>query len=200
MQTISEDVLVQDPLLPSLRGSETNFDKLLRYFRGNEDALTPQLEKELERWKFADEQIRKYSNSDVVRILIERYKYNRITAYRDINHAQRLFGELNKTQREYARNVLYEAQLRIAKKAESIGDFKTATVALANAAKLQGLDKPDAEALDFTSIQIGQIVITGDPHLAGITDAPSVEEVRKKFRRSLKVVTDESYTPYEEED
>ncbi len=124
----------------------TALDTIVIAFKNNAiDDLPEVLKKELERWSMADDLIRTYKDTKaIITILCDRFKISMATAYRDIGNAKRLFGSIRITDKDYYKDLYAEQLEEYAKLSAVKHDYKTATLALKEAAEIRGLKDGDA--------------------------------------------------------
>lgn len=145
----------------------TNYDRIKAWMLEPEKskALTPTDKEVLERWDFADTQLRRFPKKKMVAEMIrKKFKGSVSRAYLDIYNAQRLFGSVHPFQKEWWRNFLIEDILVLLEAARKRADLKAWNAAHANLIKAAGLEKVDEDKVDpeiiskhnfFTVIQIG---------------------------------------------
>lgn len=101
---------------------------------------------------------------DIKSKLMKRYSISAEQAYRDIRHAIRLFGEVNKSEKEGERHMLKELALETFREARKQHDLKQMNAAISNLIKLGGHDREDPDAPDWEKLKAGLYpIILDDP-------------------------------------
>ena len=113
------------------KGRDTSFDKIFAYYLNPDKyTLTPKQEEIKERWLAAwTLRLKKKSPTKVAQILQETYKeqnLSRAQAFRDVQNAEKLYGNVINADRVGRMAIHYEYALEAYKKALKAGDYKAA--------------------------------------------------------------------------
>lgn len=109
-----------------------------------------------------------HSDEQARRIHAKNYGLKDRTAYRDVQNALYVFGEVSRTDKEGRRQQMYEWCVRALQMAKDQGDVKSMNRALENMMRLTGADQPDGDSPDFERLA-PSLVVTALPQ--GIEDA-----------------------------
>lgn len=121
-----------------------------------------------------------YSKEQTVQLLQEMAVVGSVTeAYRVCNCSERLFGEINQSNKEGLRYILTENFMAIYRKARKEDNLKEANRALENVAKINNLFDPNQAPIDWSKIIIPIPVYTSDPNVLKetITEEADFEEI-----------------------
>ena len=102
------------------------------------------------------------SRKDIKSKLMKRYSISAEQAYRDIRHAIRLFGHVQKSEKEGLRHITLELAMETFRFARQEKDIKQMNAAIANIIKLGGLDREDPNAPDWEKLKAGLYPIVLD--------------------------------------
>lgn len=93
---------------------------------GGEASLSPLQQRLLERWRFADEQIRdgKLKRSDIAKLIIDKFQVSRDTAFRDLVNAENVFSSSFPMNKKYQIGLLIEEYTQHIKVAALGKDWK----------------------------------------------------------------------------
>jgi hypothetical protein len=107
------------------------------------------------------------NRQQAVNIVMAKFSITRSQAYRDINDAINLFGDITKSKKEGTRHLLTEKLFLLASKAEASGDLQTAEKCYGQIAKIEGL---------FDGTRVDMQIIYAKLHLPDIhfTNKPEV--------------------------
>jgi len=96
-----------------------------------------------------------HSFEQSVPLLMSRFDLSRATAYRMLNHATRLFGDVTQTNKQGLRHILYEYSMKVFQLAATMKppDLKQMNTAIKNMAMLKGLHSEDTSAFDAELLQ-----------------------------------------------
>ncbi len=96
-----------------------------------------------------------HSFEQSVPLLMNRFDLSRATAYRMLNHATKLFGDVTQTSKQGLRHILYEYSMKVFQLAASQKppDLKQMNTAIKNMAMLKGLHAEDTSAFDAELLQ-----------------------------------------------
>jgi len=100
-----------------------------------------------------------HSIQQAIPVLQEQFGYSESSAYRDINNAIKLFGNVLKSDKEGHRYIVYEFAVKTFQLAAKNGDHKSMAAATNNMIKLLGLDRDNPDAPDFSKLQPPPIVM-----------------------------------------
>lgn len=114
-------------------------------------------------------------------LLMSRFDISRATAYRMLNNATRLFGDVTQTNKQGLRHILYEYSMKVFQLAATMKppDLKQMNTAIKNMAMLKGLNSDDTSAFDAELLQAHTYLIQ---IASGAEKAPS-RWMSPKFRR-----------------
>jgi hypothetical protein len=121
-----------------------------------------------------------YSKEQTVQLLQEIGIVGSIAeAYRVCNCAERLFGDVNQSNKEGLRYILTENFMAIYRKARKDDNLKEANRALENVAKINNLFDPNQAPIDWSKIIIPIPVYTSDPNVlkGPVTEDGEYEEI-----------------------
>ena len=96
-----------------------------------------------------------HSFEQSVPLLMSRFDLSRATAYRRLNEATKLFGDVTQTNKQGLRHILYEYSMKVFQLAASQKppDLKQMNTAIKNMAMLKGLHAEDTSAFDAELLQ-----------------------------------------------
>ncbi|WP_266206249.1 hypothetical protein [Pontibacter kalidii] len=96
-----------------------------------------------------------HSFEQSVPLLMNRFDLSRATAYRMLNNATKLFGDVTQTSKQGLRHILYEYSMKVFQLAASQKppDLKQMNTAIKNMAMLKGLHAEDTSAFDAELLQ-----------------------------------------------
>lgn len=96
-----------------------------------------------------------HSFEQSVPLLMSRFALSRATAYRRLNEATKLFGDVTQTSKQGLRHILYEYSMKVFQLAASQKppDLKQMNTAIKNMAMLKGLNAEDTSAFDAELLQ-----------------------------------------------
>jgi hypothetical protein len=145
---------------------DNTFEKLLAYYQGEEGSITDKEREILDRWEKADDIIRKHgTGKDGVNMMMTRCGVSRAAAYRDIAAAQRFFGSMQRSEKDYWRVLIREMILETRRLAFAKNDLKAMNAAEANLIRVMGLDKDDPEMPDFSKLEKHEYTIGLPPEV-----------------------------------
>ena len=131
-------------------GKAPLLDRMMKAYMGSEDveaALNNEDQLILQRWKVVHMLSLQHrpciSTRNIVNTLIKDFGVSEITAVRDISNAQKLFGHINKANKDFKRAIYVEWLEQIASLAEIKGDLKSAVAALDKAQEILRLGIKD---------------------------------------------------------
>lgn len=137
------------------REKVTHLDAIRAYYedtRGHVE-LTPAQEEYRQRLSSAHALLLKKSQRHkVIKTQMKLFGISEKTANTDINNAIRLWGNINRADKEGMRYLLYEKAMRIFSIAEKSQDLGAMTATLTLSMKLLGLDRDEPEMPDFAKL------------------------------------------------
>jgi hypothetical protein len=123
-------------------------DRFKEIVIGRRNGTQKQLE-QLARFRFAFSlACEGYSSWTVANALEEKYLISKAQAYRLITDAKYIFGDATQFVKAGERRAMYEYLMKLAKKAESAGDFTTARNCIKDAIELMGFDKESESGVE----------------------------------------------------
>jgi hypothetical protein len=129
------------------------------YLNGTE--LTDKQEAIRARWSASFSLLCNYhSVQQAVPVLKKQFNISEGQAYRDINSAIRLFGNVLKSDKEGHRYIVYELAMKTYQVAAKNGDYKAMAASVQNMIKLLGLDREDPDLPDFGRMKPSINIIT----------------------------------------
>lgn len=144
---------IRNYVMPTNKPGKANLlDRMMRaYFSAEdiEDTLDEEDQKILKRWKVVHMLSLQHRpcirNRDIINTLMKDFGVSDITAVRDIANAQKLFGHINKANKDFKRAIYVEWLEQIASLAEVKGDLKSAVAALDKAQEILRLGVKDED-------------------------------------------------------
>lgn len=140
----------------------TTFDKIKDWYFSKDGTveLSPKVEKIRLRWSKAWTLLNNFhSPSQAAMVLEKETGVKQAQAFRDVRNAINLFGDVNKSSKEGYRHILYEYSMKALQLAIKDKDLTEMNRAIANMAKLKGLDREDPDIPDFSRLDIGTIEV-----------------------------------------
>lgn len=127
-----------------------------------------------------------YSVRDLVKHLKATFEISQAQAYEDIANAK-YFHHLAKPRedKEFARGWLAEQLKRWIAICEHEKDFKSVAALVKNLIIVEGHDKHDADAPDYSKIQPPELIIVNDPREA-IPNLPEVKDADKLLKEFMR--------------
>jgi hypothetical protein len=120
-------------------------------------ALSPALEKRLDKIDFVDNLLRNgRSPKQVLVFMQKRFKeenISRATAYRYMADAKYVYGTINREDKEYWKGVLIDMTMETRSRARQAGDYKTMASCENTLYKIVGLDKDEIDLPPLDKIQ-----------------------------------------------
>lgn len=148
------------PILPE--NKTTTKDKVISWYISDEGEveLSENEEKQRLRWVKAYGLLCKgCSPFKAVPILMRVTGVSEAQAYRDIKNAISIFGDVQKSEKEGYRNILFEYAMKTYRLAAKKGNLREMNRAIGNMAMLKGLDRDDPDLPDFTLFQPHEVNI-----------------------------------------
>lgn len=157
---------------------DPNYDLILIAFKTNQvESLSEKLREELNRWDYTDNILRTYQDAKTVRgFIMEKFGVSMATAYRDVKNAKRFFGSINITDKDFYRQLYAESLEELHKLSIAKGDYKTAALALKEAAEIRCLKESDDIQQLYSDLEASKFVITINV-TSGDSDKPKVTEI-----------------------
>lgn len=174
---------------PALRTSDkdNSFDKITAYyFKGAK--LSETQEGIRKRWEQGFSLVTDGRNtpSQAADILSEQHKISKSQAFKDISNAEMLFGQLNITNKEGKRAILFELTMKIYVQANQDGDLKQMNAAMSNLIKISGVDRDSASPFDASQIQPPSVIINMNPESLGIKKDKGLDALFKDLENYRK--------------
>lgn len=156
---------------------KTLVDKMLQWAGGDvglEDfGFTDREKQQYERWKAIDGLLREHqpnlSVKAIAKIIINKFGISERQFFIDYKDTQAFFGKSIARNKDYLIQLRVEHLRRLAEKAERVGDFKAAVLAIKEANKLDGLydaDNPfDSDDFLQSVYQLPVVFIDGDGNI-----------------------------------
>ncbi|SDT15619.1 hypothetical protein SAMN05192545_2895 [Maribacter dokdonensis] len=131
--------------LPST-GKDPHFERILASYLDSSKIELSALEIDLKtRWEAAFSLLLNFhSREQAVKVLREQFGYNLATAYRDINKALSLFGDITKSRKEGWRYIIFEYNQKLFQMATKDRDLKEMGKCLDRMIRLADLDKEES--------------------------------------------------------
>ncbi len=132
-----------------VKTGDSTFDKIYAYYVDSEKyTLTEKQQQIRERWLSAwTLRLQFHSKTQAVEVLCDKFGYTRAQGFRDLQNAERLFGNVLKTQREGTLAILYEYSHKFFQMAIKAKDLKAMGKALELMGKYGDLD--NGNDIDF---------------------------------------------------
>jgi len=130
----------------SLITKDSHFEKILAsYIDEGKITLTPLEEEMKKRWEAAFSLLLNFhSREQCVKVLQQQFGGSMATAYRDINRALALFGDVTQTRKEGMRYIIFEYNQKLFQMATKDKNLEAMGKCLDRMIKLSDLDKDDA--------------------------------------------------------
>jgi len=133
--------------LPALNISDTHFENILAsYLEEKQITLSPLEEEMKKRWEAAFSCLLNFhSREQTVKVLMGQFGgISMATAYRDINRALSLFGDITKSRKEGWRYIIFEYNQKLFQMATKDKNLETMGKCLDRMIKLADLDKEES--------------------------------------------------------
>jgi hypothetical protein len=170
--------------------TDTTLERIFSFYV-NSTEITEKEEQIRMRWEAAYSLILQYGNTQTVLPLLEnKFEIKRAQAYRDINNCLKLYGDVNKSNKQAKRNLLSQLAMKIYELAagETPPNLDQMTKALTLAAKVEGLDKEDPEMPDFKNFTQHNYNIVCDPKILGMEEIPDLEAKIAAFKKKKQII------------
>lgn len=128
-----------------LKHRDTTFDKIYAYYINPDKYQLTEKEEEIrKRWSAAFSlQLNYHSPEQCVPVLMQEFSISKAQAYRDVRNATALFGDVNKSDKEGKRYILYEYSMRLMQEAIKKNDLDAWGQAINKMIRLARLDEED---------------------------------------------------------
>jgi len=110
------------------------------------------------------------SREDVVKEISTTSGLSIRTIQRDVQHSLQLHGDAQEVHKKAMRHIVYNMALKVFNKSLKQDDLKAANAALKNMISAYGLDKEDAEKIDWENLQAHEIKFVISKKLKPIID------------------------------
>lgn len=182
----------------------TDIERIAAYVTGEDDTkLTPHLERKYARIKQLCALLMEHMDDTVsIEIYVSLTGLDISQAYRDLNDAKKLAGDILAVDRRFELLRMYNKQKQLIKKAEDAGQFTAAVSGHRNA--LLYLEKiTEGEMIDLTKYKPHTVILTFNPELVGdMEELPDEATLRALVEKlsTPKLITDDDYdyTEFEE--
>jgi len=130
----------------TLDTKDTHFENVLAsYLNEKEIKLSPVEEEMKQRWETAFSLLlNSKGREEAVKILKGKFNISLATAYRDINRALSLFGDITKSRKEGWRYIIFEYNQKLYQMAQKAQELQTMGKCLDRMIKLAELDKEES--------------------------------------------------------
>ena len=131
----------------SITNKNTHFESILASYLDDKmlAKLSPTQKEMKLRWETAFSLLLNFNSREkTVQILKKQFDLSLATAYRDVNQALALFGDINKSRKEGWRYIIFEYNQNLMDKAREQDDLATMGRCLDRMIKLADLDKEEA--------------------------------------------------------
>lgn len=202
MSLIKKDHVQTDKLV-SFIGDFTIEEKAVSYLEKGADAVADQLtekdKEQIQRIIQANRLFMQYgTRKKVASMMMNYYKeigksYSYSTCYNDTVLAERVFGKFLKYDKDFMRHLHSEKIRELAIKLEHIDkDYKGATKAWAESAKVLRLDEEEIDGPDPEKMQPPNVIFINNPQLIMENPDPDLErKVRKEVKEFYNLDADE---------
>jgi hypothetical protein len=172
---------------------KTSLDIISGYFQGKEIELTEKQMEIANRIDYADNIIRTYPDrKKCIKMIQAKFPdISQATAYRIYSAAKYVFGSVNKFDKNYERQLLYEKQMKLVNILWASNPVKYAkhiNTALIQAAKILGLDKPDDNAVnpqDLIQHNYLMLLQIGESMAPALIGLPGLEKLSPEKKAQL---------------
>lgn len=103
------------------------------------------------------------ARSEIENVLINTYEVSEAQAWRDIRDATRIFGEVQKADKEGMRHLILMKAEKAYRLAELNDDVKGMNEAIKNMVKITGLEREDPDLPDFAKLEAHNYIIVMPP-------------------------------------
>lgn len=131
-----------------IESKDTHFENILASYLDDSRVVLSPLEEEMKtRWEAAFSLLLNFhSREQSVKVLMQQFGgLSRATAYRDINRALSLFGDITKSRKEGWRYIIFEYNQKLFQMATKKKNLESMGKCLDRMIKLADLDKEDAQ-------------------------------------------------------
>lgn len=137
---------------------------------------------------------------ELVSFLMETYKIGRSQAFYDLQNVKMIFGNVQRSAKEWDRYVVLEMLKEAYKRAEKENDLKNMISAADKLGKYTKLDQEEGRELPYDEIVPLQIEPTGDVSVLGLKPVVNLREKQRALREKYGKVEDVSIVQQEEEE
>ncbi len=134
-------------------------------------------------------------HSEIVSFLMTEFEISRSQAFVDIGNVKILFGNVQKSSKEYDRYVVVEGLKEMISQAKAKGDEKTAIYGYDKLGKYTRLDQDDGDKIPWEEIIPLDIEPTGDVSVLGLKPIPNLKEKQKELREKYGKIEDAKIIP-----
>lgn len=134
---------------------ETTFDRIFTWYEKGDNyvQLTPIEEEQRKRWTACFSLLCSgRSPQRTAKIMSKFFGISESTAHRDVRSAIKLFGDVNKSDKQGLRNLLFEYSMKAFNMAVRTKNIDQMNKAIANMIKVKGLDLEDPDIPDFSKL------------------------------------------------
>lgn len=181
---------------------DDTFEKIKAFYIDSEVKLTKKEEELRRRWQLAFTILcRHRSRQQTVKILMRLGKISERSAYQDINNANKLFGDVFKTNKETERHILHEMAMENYNEAKKKHDLDNMNKAVAIMVKIKGLETEDPDLPDPAKLrphtQVLQInfEFINSPYFQ-LIDPKAKHEIIKVLEKARNMLETSSITQY----
>jgi hypothetical protein len=168
----------------------------LSYKKDGDIILTPKEEEIKDRWFLIYTSLCQFKSSfEVIEMLQKDLGLSRAQAFRDLDNAQRLYGNVASSSKEGERRVFYEMGLTALRDAYKEKDWDAYAKIYAQLVKVKGFDKEDPNLPEWDALQPHVYNFTTNPQDIGLPVIDNIDEViaylsKKKSRKMLDDIQD----------
>lgn len=141
--------------IKELGKSDSTKDKIFAFYLERDVVkLSPKEEEIRERWSACFSLLCQYhSPQQAVSVMQQRFGISEAQAYRDVKSAMELFGDVNASDKQAYRHILFEFAMKIFQLAATKSDLAEMNKSLNTMVKIRGLDREDPDIPDFSLLQ-----------------------------------------------
>jgi hypothetical protein len=119
---------------------------------------------------------------DLAAMLMGQFDISRAQAYSDINNVKMMWGNVQRSQKEWDRYAVTEMLREAYNRAKEKNDIKNMVYAAEKLGKYTKLDQEDENQIPYNEIVPPEIEPTGDVSVLGIKPIPDLKEKQRKLR------------------
>ena len=127
---------------------------------------------------------------DLATMLMNEFDIGRAQAYSDINNVKIMFGNVQRSQKEWDRYAVTEMLREAYNRAKTNDDPKNMIYAADKLGKYTRLDQEDVKDMPYDEIVPPEIEPTGDVSVLGIKPIPDLKEKQRKLREKYSKTED----------